>query len=70
MAGLAVYGTLNLLSLVVDMRTFWGIFTQGAVAGLAGLAVYFFLSAITNCEEIILVKKFLQRYLQPLIFKK
>lgn len=37
----------------VDMTRFWGIFTQGAVAGLCGLAAYFFLCFITRSEEFI-----------------
>lgn len=37
--GFAAYGALNLLSNVLNLDTFFGIFTQGAVAGLIGIFV-------------------------------
>ncbi len=39
------------LSHVVDMTKFWGIFTQGAVAGLIGLAIYAVICKLLNVEE-------------------
>ncbi len=70
LAGCAVYLSLQLLSSMVNMRTFVGIFTQGLVAGLVGIFIYLILSLITNCEEIVIVKKFLQRYFKPLLRKE
>lgn len=35
----------------VDMHTFFGVFTQGAVAGSLGLAVYFLVSYLLGSEE-------------------
>lgn len=37
--GFAAYGALNFLSGIFDLNTFWGIFSQGALAGLLGVAV-------------------------------
>lgn len=36
---------------MVDMQTFVGVFTQGAVAGLAGIAVYFAVTYLLGSEE-------------------
>ena len=69
-AGGAVYFMLQAMSDFVNMRTFRGIFLQGAVAGLAGVIIYLIISLFTNCEEIVIVKKFLQRYLKPLFKSK
>lgn len=35
----------------VDMQTFWGIFTQGMVSGLAGLAVYMLVALLLGSKE-------------------
>ena len=39
LGGLVVYQLLNWLSYFFDLNTFWGIFTQGFLAGLSGLVV-------------------------------
>ena len=66
LAGSVIYLMLQIMAYQVNMRTFFGIFTQGLIAGLAGIFIYFILSLIINCEEIIIVKKFLQRYFKLL----
>lgn len=68
-AGAIIYLMLRVLADLLDLRTFVGIFTQGAVAGLAGSLVYLAISLFTNCEEIVIIKKFLQKYLPPLFIK-
>ena len=56
-AGLVSYQTLNWLAPLLDLNTFWGIFTQGLIAGLLGLAVlwlvlkYFGNKELTEIEE-------------------
>jgi len=54
---------------LVNMRTFIGVFTQGLVAGLAGIIIYIILSVITSCEEVVIVKRFMMKYLKPLVKK-
>jgi hypothetical protein len=39
------------LSRVVDMQTFVGIFTQGVVAGMVGIAVYIGVAFLMGSEE-------------------
>ena len=39
-AGFIAYGSLRLINLVVTLDTFWGVFIQGATAGLVGFAIY------------------------------
>jgi len=54
-AGLAAGLVAQQMKLVVwpfiDMTRLWGVFTQGAVAGIFGLAVYFAVCAIFKSEE-------------------
>jgi len=69
LAGLVVYGSLQILSNLVNMRTFLGVFTQGLVSGFLGLLAYLILSVMTSCEEVVIVKRFMLRYLKP-IFKR
>ncbi len=56
-AGLVAYLVLQLLSNVVDMRTFWGIFTQGIVSAVSGLIVYLILGIVFKLDEVELFKK-------------
>lgn len=56
-AGLIMYGALQVLAPVVNMNTFAGIFTQGAVAGLAGAAVYALLAHALKLPEAVYVVK-------------
>lgn len=69
-AGAGVYFMLRVMADLVNMRTFTGILVQGLVAGFTGLIIYFIISLFTNCEEIIIVKKFLQKYFKPLLRKE
>lgn len=41
------------LANIVDMQTFWGVFTQGLVAGLAGLIVYSVILYFLRLEEML-----------------
>jgi len=63
-AGTALYLTLNLMADLVNMQTFVGIFLQGAIAGIIGLIVYLAMSLLTNCEEIVIVKLWLTKFLK------
>lgn len=65
-SGLVAYGFLNLLDNYVNMHTFIGIFTQGAVAGLAALLTYLFLSILLKLEEVSSVKNIIFRLLAVL----
>lgn len=56
-AGFFANRALHLLSPLVDMRTFWGIFTQGLLAGLVGLIIYLILSILFKLDEVSLIKK-------------
>ncbi len=72
-AGIFCYFTLQGINLLVATETFLGIFIQTAVAGLAGLVGYWFLSIIFKMEEMeiflaSLKKKFFRR-IQPWILK-
>ena len=49
--GLALQGIKTALGGIVDMQTFTGVFTQGSVAGTAGLAVYFAVTYLLGSEE-------------------
>lgn len=53
------------ISHFVDMNTFFGIFTQGLVAGIVGLSIYFFLCYCLKLPEMtILMKSFQKRWLK------
>lgn len=67
LSGAIIYLMLRIMAGLVDMRTFWGIFTQGLVAGVVGLIFYLALGLLTNCQEISIVKHWLRRYLRPLV---
>ncbi len=51
-AGIAAYITLNILAPLVNMNTGLGIFTQGFLAGLVGILIYFFLSWLLRLKEL------------------
>lgn len=44
------------LARILDLQTFWGIFLQGAIAGLFGLAVYIGLNLLLKTKEIEAIK--------------
>lgn len=67
LAGGVIYIILRFMANLVDMRTFIGIFLQGLVAGSVGLVFYLAVSLLTNCEEIKVVKQWLNKYLRPLL---
>jgi len=69
-AGAGAYFMLRVMADLVNMRTFGGILLQGLTSGAVGIIIYLIISLFTNCEEIIIVKKFLQRYLRPLFKSK
>jgi putative peptidoglycan lipid II flippase len=49
------------LSHLVNMDRFWGIFTQGAIAGLLGLAIYVSLCLLLKVEEVYELKDSLKK---------
>lgn len=51
LAGSAAYGALRVFANLVNMKTLLGIFTQGLVAGLIGIAVYIIAGLILRSEE-------------------
>jgi putative peptidoglycan lipid II flippase len=51
MAGAAVQGAKLLIWPYVDMTRVWGVFTQGFIAGIAGLLVYFAFCSLLKSEE-------------------
>ena len=65
-AGLVVYLGLKIMADLVNMRSFWGIFIQGAVAAGLGVICYIGLSLLFNSEEIIVIKNWAARYLKPI----
>jgi putative peptidoglycan lipid II flippase len=50
--GLAVQGTKSVIAPWVNMDKFWGIFTQGAVAGIFGLVIYLAICSLLRSEEL------------------
>ncbi|MBU1131402.1 murein biosynthesis integral membrane protein MurJ [Patescibacteria group bacterium] len=68
-AGAGVYFMLRVMADLVNMRTFAGVFIQGLAAGIVGIVIYLIISFFTNCEEIVMVKRFFQKHLEPIIKK-
>lgn len=50
--GAVTYLTLNIVAPLVDMKTFWGVFTQAAAATIASILAYFGLAYIFKLKEI------------------
>lgn len=50
--GLAVQEIKPLVASLVDMNKFWGIFSQGLLAGVGGILVYFMVCYILRSEEL------------------
>jgi len=63
-AGMVAYFVLQIMALFVDMHTFMGIFSQGLVAGLAGLLIYLLLGILFKLEEVLIVKKMIRKTLR------
>ncbi|MBI4837194.1 MAG: murein biosynthesis integral membrane protein MurJ [Candidatus Portnoybacteria bacterium] len=53
LAALAAYGVLRVFDDLVNMKTFLGIFAQGLVAGLFGIAIYVGVGLILRSEEML-----------------
>jgi len=53
LAALAAYGALRVFDDLVNMKTFLGIFTQGLVAGLFGIAIYVIVGLTLRSEEML-----------------
>jgi len=51
-AGLAVQGVKLIIGANIDMTRFWGVLTQGLVAGLAGIFVYVLVCLTLKSEEL------------------
>jgi putative peptidoglycan lipid II flippase len=63
LAGAMVYLSLQIISPLVDMHTFMGIFIQGVGAGFIGLLSYFILGIVLKLEEVTLLRRVLKRAL-------
>ena len=50
-AGLVVQLSKTLVWPFINMTKFWGVFTQGLVAGVAGLGTYFLLTYLFRSQE-------------------
>lgn len=61
--GLVVQGLKYILAQLVDMQKLWGIFTQGFVAGIAGLAVFALFCLLFKCPEFNIIVSSLKRRL-------
>jgi len=63
LAGFVTNRTLHFVAPLLNTHTFVGIFTQGLLAGLAGLIIYLILSILFKLEEVSMVKgKLLQSW--------
>lgn len=65
LAGLAAALTIQAIkypaAMFVNMNKAWGVFTQGALAGLAGLAVYFLVCFLLKSEELFSFMEIIRR---------
>lgn len=52
LGGVAAYEVLNISEHFFDIHTFWGIFSQGFLAGLAGLTIYVVILLLMKNEEV------------------
>lgn len=59
--GAIVVGMKYFLALGVNMTTFVGIFLQGLVAGVVGIASYFFITLLLRCEEVTMIRDWVLR---------
>ena len=59
--GLVVQGLKKPVEMLVDMDRFWGIFTQGAVAGTVGLLVYAGITHVLRVDEMAELRVSLQK---------
>ncbi|MFA5047650.1 MAG: murein biosynthesis integral membrane protein MurJ [Patescibacteria group bacterium] len=62
-AGLIAYGSLMLIDMFVPTEKVWGIFLQGAVAGVAGILGYWLLAYVFRMEEMTIFFASLKRKL-------
>ncbi len=68
-ASALMYLSLQYTARLLDTHTFIGIFTQGAVSGSIGIAVYVLLSMLLGFDEIHSVKRYILKFLRPLTAK-
>jgi putative peptidoglycan lipid II flippase len=52
------------IAAVVDMERFWGIFTQGTIAGVLGIAVYIIITSLLRVEEVTIMITAMRRKLK------
>lgn len=57
LAALVSWLSLRLADLFVDTHTIFGILSQGILAGIIGVAVYFFFTFLFGCKEVYMLKK-------------
>ncbi len=62
-AGFFSYGTLYIIEPFLNTHTFIGIFTQGSLAGIVGIAAYCFISWKLAIEEFMIFKNSIQKKL-------
>ncbi len=63
LAGLSAYMFLHIMSWLVNMRTGFGILTQGLVSGLVGVIVYLYITHKFKLVEVELIKEWLSKAL-------
>ena len=65
-----VYLGLQVMSKIVNMQTFWGIFWQAGVSLICGLAVYLLLAWITKAQESFFIWELLNKIKLTVVSKK
>lgn len=68
LCGLLAYLVMHIVAPMVNMRTFFGIFTQTLAALFIGGGAYIILSVLFKFEEVEIIGKFLSKYLK--VFQK
>jgi putative peptidoglycan lipid II flippase len=63
LAGGVAYVALQFMAQIVNMQTFWGIFSQGFVSGVLGLLSYVLLGIVFRLDELDIVKKMLRKFI-------
>ncbi len=67
LAAALIYLSLQITAQLMETSTFAGIFAQGAVSGAIGIATYIAISMMMGFDEITIVKRYLLKFLKPLL---
>lgn len=59
--GVVIYGSLNILSGIFDLNLFWGIFLQGFISGILGIATWVIVLVLLRNEELLSMWKSLHK---------